>query len=200
MNDNSVKELIDSFIAYRNLIAPLQESLHAVSKTYGEIRDDLDALSKNFSGSAASQLDRFHSILSSQAKSGQELSRRIDEYAQSGERYARAVTDMSSRFSGVVNRIDALMEIEGKARSQIERIDALLEEKKSSYDLKGLQRSLDCYNANVEKISDFINKDIATVLVQNAEKIESIRKENEQLSKLVSKQSEDIATLTSMFS
>lgn len=200
MNDNSVKELIDSFIAYRNLIAPLQESLHAVSKTYGEIRDDLDALSKNFSGSAAGQLDRVHSILNSQAKSGQELSRRIDEYAQSGEKYAKAVTDMSSRFSGVVNRIDALMEIEGKAKSQIERIDALLEEKKSSYDLKGLQRSLDGYNANVEKISDFINKDIATVLVSNAEKIETIRKENEELSKLVARQSEDIATLTSMFS
>ena len=49
MNDNSVKELIDSFIAYRNMIAPLEESLRQVSKTYGEIREDLDSLSKNFS-------------------------------------------------------------------------------------------------------------------------------------------------------
>ena len=200
MNDNSIKELIDSFIAYRNLIAPLQESLHTVSKTYGEIREDLDALSKNFSGNAASQLDRVHSTINAQAKSGQELSRRIDEYAKSGEKYAQAVSDMSARFSGVVDRIDSLQEIEGSVRSQIERLDALIEEKKSSYDLKGLQRSLDGYNANVEKISDFINKDIASVLKQNAEKIEAIRNENEELSKLVAQQSNDIATLTSMFS
>lgn len=200
MNDNSIKELIDSFIAYRNLIAPLQESLHTVSKTYGEIREDLDALAKNFSGNAASQLEKIHSTLNAQAKSGQELSRRIDEYSQASEKYAQAVSEMSSRFSGVVERIDSLQEIEKTARSQVERIDALIDEKKSSYDLKGLQKSLDGYNTNVEKISDFINKDIASVLKQNAEKIESIRKENEELGKLVSQQSKDIATLTTMFS
>ena len=199
MNDNSIKELIDSFVAYRNLIAPLQESLHTVSKTYGEIREDLDALTKNFSGSTASQLEKVHATLNSQAKSGQELSRKIDEYAQSGERYAQAVNDMSSRFSGVVNRIDSLQEIETNVRGQIEKLDALIAEKKSSYDLKGLQKSLDGYNTNVEKISDFINKDIASVLKQNAEKIEAIRRENEELSKLVSQQSSDIATLTQAF-
>ena len=200
MSDNSIKDLIESFISYRNLIAPLQESLHAVSKTYGEIREDLDNLSKNFSGNAASQLERVHSTLNAQAKSGQELSRKIDEYAQSGEKYAQAVKEMSSRFSAVVNRIDSLQEIEKSARSQIERIDLLIEEKKSSYNLKELQKSLDGYNTNVEKISDFINKDIASVLKENAEKIESIRRENEELSKVVTQQSKDIATLTEMFS
>ena len=200
MSDNSIKELIDSFIAYRNLIAPLQESLHTVSKTYEEIREDLDNLSKNFSGSAANQLEKVHSTLNAQAKSGQELSRRIDEYAQSGERYAKAVADMNSRFSQVANRVDSLQEIEKSARSQIERIDALIEEKKSSYNLKELQKSLDGYNTNVEKISDFINRDIAAVLKENAEKIEAIRKENEELSKVVAQQSKDIGTLTAMFS
>ena len=33
MNENSIKELIDSFIEYRNLIAPLQDALLSVSKT-----------------------------------------------------------------------------------------------------------------------------------------------------------------------
>lgn len=201
MSDNSIKELIESFVAYRNLIAPLQESLHTVSKTYGEIREDLDNLSKNLAGNnAASQLEKVHATLNAQAKSGQELSRRIDEYAQSGERYAKAVGEMSTRFSEVVNRIDSLQDIEQRARAQIERIDALIEEKKSSYNLKGLQKSLDGYNANVEKISDFINRDIATVLKQNADKIESIRKENEELRKVVSQQSKDIATLVAAFS
>ena len=199
MSDNSIKDLIESFISYRNLIAPLQESLHSVSKTYEEIREDLDNLSKSFSGNAANQLEKVHSTLNAQAKSGQELSRRIEEFSQSGERYAKAVNEMSSRFSSLVDRVDSLQEIEKSARSQIERIDSLIEEKKSSYNLKELKQSLDGYNTNVEKISDFINKDIATVLKQNAEKIESIRRENEELCKAVSEQGKDIAALTATF-
>lgn len=199
MSDNSINELIESFIAYRNLIAPLQETLQSVSKTYGEIRDDLDSLTKSFSGNASSQLERVHATLNAQAKSGQELSRRIEEYAQTGEKFAKAVQDMSLRFSEVVDRIDSLQKIENSVRSQIERIDNLIDEKKSTYNVKELQKSLDSYNSNVEKISDFINKDIASVLKQNAEKIESIRKENEELSKVVSQQGTDIATLTAMF-
>lgn len=199
MNDNSIKELIESFIEYRNLIAPLQESLHTVSKTYEEIRGDLDNLSRSFSGNTAINLEKVHATLNAQARSGQELTKKIDEYAQSGERYAKAVNDMSSRFSAVVERVDALQQIERSARSQIERIETLIEEKKSSYNLKELKQSLDGYNTNVQKISDFINKDIASVLTSNAEKIERIRKENEELSKAVSEQSKDIATLTATF-
>ena len=49
-------------------------------------------------------------------------------------------------------------------------------------------------------ISDFINKDIAAVLKQNADKIESIRKENELLSASVAEQGKDISILISEFS
>ncbi|MBD5132684.1 MAG: hypothetical protein HDT28_08895 [Clostridiales bacterium] len=199
MSDNSIKELIDSFIAYRNLIAPLQDSLHSVSKTYEEIRNDLDALTKNFSGSAMAQLDKVHSTLNAQAKSGQELGKRIEEYSASGERYAKAVEEMSARFSTVADRISSLVEIENAAQSQLARIDALISEKRSSYNLKELQKSLDGYTANVEKISDFINKDIAEVLKDNADKIEAIRKENEQLSAAVAAQGKDIAALVTEF-
>ncbi|MDE7208930.1 MAG: hypothetical protein K2O31_03530, partial [Clostridia bacterium] len=197
ISENSIKELIDSFVAYRNLLAPLQESLHSVSKSYEEIRNDLDNLTKSFSGNAANQLEKVHSTINAQAKSGQELGRRIEEYATSSEKYAQAVNDMSSRFSEVVNRIDSLSKIEKSAQSQLAQIDNLITEKKSSYNLKELQKSLDGYNKNVERISDFINKDIASVLKQNAEKIETIRKENEELSTAVAEQGKDIATLIS---
>lgn len=200
MSEDSIKELIDSFIAYRNLIAPLQESLHSVSKTYEEIRADLDNLTKSFSGNAAAQLEKVHATINAQAKSGQELGKRIEEYASSGEKYAQAVKDMSARFSEVVNRIDTLGEIEKTAQNQLARIDTLISEKRSTYNLKELQKSLDGYNTNVEKISDFINKDIASVLKQNAAKIEEIRRENEELSAAVAEQGKDIATLISEFS
>ena len=200
MNDDSIKELIDSFIAYRNLIAPLQDSLNSVGKAYEEIRNDLDNLAKSFSGGAVSQLEKVHSTLNAQAKSGQELTRRIEEYAASGEKYAQSVENMSARFSEVVNRIDSLSEIEKSAQAQLARIDALIADKRSSYNLKELQKSLDGYNVNVEKISAFINKDIASVLKQNADKIEAIRKENQELSAAVAEQGKDIATLIAEFS
>lgn len=200
MTDNSVKELIERFTEYRNMIAPLADSLHAVGKTYEEIRDDLDNLSKSFSGNAATQLEKVHATINAQAKSGQELGRRIEEYAASGKKYAQAVNDMSEKFSEVVDRIVSLSEIERTAQSQLERIDTLIAEKRSSYNLKELQKSLDGYNTNVEKISDFINKDIASVLKQNADKIEAIRKENEALSAAVAEQGKDIATLIKEFS
>ena len=199
MDEKSIKELIESFIAYRNLIAPLQDSLHSVSKTYEEIKNDLDNLSKSFSGNAASQLEKVHTTINAQARSGQELSKRIEEYAASGEKYAQAVKNMSTRFSEVVDRIDSLSEIEKSAQAQLARIDTLIAEKRSSYNLKELQKSLDGYNTNVEKISDFINKDIASVLKQNADKIEAIRKENEELSAAVFAQGKDIATLITEF-
>lgn len=200
ISENSIKDLIDSFIAYRNLIAPLQDSLHSVSKTYEEIRNDLDNLTKSFSGNAVNQLEKVHATINAQAKSGQELGKKIEEYSASSEKYAQAVNDMSSRFSEVVNRMDSLDKIEKSAQSQLAQIDTLIAEKKSSYNLKELQKSLDGYNKNVERISDFINKDIAVVLKQNAEKIENIRKENEELSAAVNEQGKDIAILIEEFS
>ncbi|MDE6188769.1 MAG: hypothetical protein K2G37_00585 [Clostridia bacterium] len=200
ISENSIKDLIDSFISYRNLIAPLQDSIQSVSKSYEEIKNDLENLSKSFSGNAASQLEKVHSTINAQARSGQELSKKIEEYSASSEKYAQAVNDMSSRFSEIVNRIDSLGKIEKSAQSLLAQIDTLIAEKRSSYNLKELQKSLDGYNKNVEKISDFINKDIATVLKQNADKIETIRKENEQLSAAVAEQGKDIATLISEFS
>lgn len=199
ISENSIKELIDSFISYRNLIAPLQDSLHAVSKSYEEIRNDLDNLNKSFSGNASNQLEKVHATISAQAKSGQELGRKIEEYAASSEKYAQAVNDMSSRFSDVANRIDSLEKIEKSAQSQLAQIDNIINEKRSSYNLKELQKSLDVYNKNVEKISDFINRDIAAVLKQNADKIETIRKENQELSAAVAEQGKDIALLISEF-
>lgn len=200
MNENSIKELIDSFIEYRNLIAPLQDALLTVGKTYEEIKNDLETVTKSFSGNVVSQLERIHSTINAQARSGQELGKRIEEYAASGEKYAQAVKDMTTRFSDVVKSIDTLGSIEKSAQAQLERIDNLIAEKQSSYNLKELQKSLDNYNKNVEKISEFINKDIANVLKNNADKIESIKKENAELSAAVAEQGRDIAVLITEFS
>lgn len=196
---NEIKQLIDSFSAYRNVLAPLQESLHSLAETYGAIREDLDNLTKNLSGNAGSQLEKIHSTLSQQAKSGQELARKIDEYADSGEQYSRAVAEMTRRFGEISGKLDAINQIEKTAESIMGRLEELVEEKRASYNVKELQRSLDAYNKNVEKISEFINKDIAAVLQQNADKIEAIRRENEALATVVGEQGKAVSELTAMF-
>ena len=196
---NDIKQLIDSFSAYRNVLAPLQESLHSLATTYGEIREDLDNLTKSLSGNASSQLEKIHQTLNQQAKSSQELVRKIDEYADSGERYSRAVEDMTKRFGEIADKLDAINQIEKTAEGLMDRLEELVEEKRASYNVKELQRSLDAYNKNVERISEFINKDIASVLQQNADKIESIRRENEALASVVGEQGRAVAELTAMF-
>ena len=196
---NDIKQLIDSFSAYRNVLTPLQESLHSLAETYISIREDLDNLNKSLSGNAGSQLEKIHATLNQQAKSGQELSRRIDEYAESGEKYSRAVADMTKRFEGIATKLDAISQIEKTAEAIMGRLEELMEEKRASYNVKELQRSLDTYNKNVERISEFINKDIASVLQQNADKIEGIRRENEALASVVGEQGRAVAELTAMF-
>ena len=196
---NDIKQLIDSFSAYRNVLAPLQESLHALAETYGEIRQDIDNLSKSLSGNAGAQLEKIHQTLSQQAKSGAELARRIDEYADSGEKYSRAVAEMTKRFGEIADKLSAIDQIEKTAEAIMGRLEELVEEKRASYNVKELQRSLDTYNKNVERISEFINKDIAAVLQQNAEKIEAIRRENEALATVVGEQGRAVGELTAMF-
>jgi len=196
---NELKELIDGFLSYRNLLTPLQESLKNISESYRSIKTDLDNLTGSFSGDVSGQLDKINATIKAQAKSGAALTEKIAEYSESGERYARAVTDMTRRFEDISAKLDAVDEIEKKAESILSRLENAVAEKSASYNLKELQKSLDVYNKNVEKISDFINKDIATVLRQNAEKIEGIRKENEELSVAVAEQGKAVAELTAVF-
>lgn len=198
-DEKQIKELIDNFIEYRNVLVPLQESLRALTATYDAVKTDLDSLSRTLSGNTAGQLDRVHSTLSAQAKSGQELIKKIDEYSASGEKYAQAVDVLQKKFAQAADSLEAFNKIERSAEETLSRLDALISEKRASYNLKELQKSLDSYNKNVEKIADFINKDIAEVLTANAEKIEAIRQENERLSVIVSGQSQSIAALTSTY-
>lgn len=200
MSENEdLKKLIDSFIAYRNLLAPLQESLKAVGDTYEAIKNDLDSLSRSLSGNAAGQLEKIQSVLNAQAKNGLELSKKIDEFASGSDRYTQAVNKMTSKFAEISKRIEDADEIERQAEELIGKLDNLVSEKRQSYNLKDLQRALEVYNKNVEKVSDFINKDVGEVLSDNAEKIEAIKRQNEALTDAVAEQGKSIAQLTATF-
>ena len=196
---NELKELIDSFVAYRNVLTPLEENLRGIASTYSSIRDALDEINRTFAPGTGVQLDKINSTLNAQARSGKELAQKIDEYAVSGENYAKAVSDMTARFDDVAKKLEIVTQMEKSAEHILSKLEATIEEKKTSYNLKDLQKSLEAYNKGVEKISDFINKDVAAVLQENAKKIEEIRKENEALSAALAEQNKTVASLSGYF-
>ena len=81
-------------------------------------------------------------------------------------------------FETIQTKISAVNEIETKAEEQISRLDDILEEKKRNYDLKDLKNSLDKYNANLQSVSEFINKDVAENIVENTKTIQEIKSGN----------------------
>ncbi|MGN0768515.1 MAG: hypothetical protein ACI4M8_04070, partial [Christensenellales bacterium] len=103
------------------------------------------------------------------------------------------------RFDDVAKKLETVTQMEKSAESILSKLEAMIEEKKTSYNLKDLQKSLDAYNKGVEKISDFINKDVGAVLQENAKKIEEIRKENEALSAALAEQNKTVASLSGYF-
>lgn len=194
-----LQELIDAFIAYREVLTPLQENVKSVADAYGGIKADVERLDKTFSGDAKVQLERIFNSLSQQAKSSRELTQKIDEFAKSGEKFGQAVADMTEKFSSVEQRLAAIDRLEKTAEEQLERLDAIVNEKKVSYNVKDLQKSLDQFNKNVERVSEFINKDVAAVLQENGKKIEEIRRENEAMSAALSEQNKTVKELLYAF-
>lgn len=195
-----LNELIESFISYRNLLLPLQENLKQVASSYQSIKDDLGLIERTLGGNVAGQLDKIQSTLLTQAKSGKELTEKIGAYAESGDKFAKSVAALNQSFSLVTEKLQAVTEIENAAENLIAKLDGIINEKRANYNLKDLQKSLDSYNKNVERISEFINKDVASVMQENARKIEELRKQNELLSATVGKQGESVAELTAVYS
>lgn len=178
-----LKTLIDAFIGYRDLLTPIQSGLSDFLETYNGVRDDIEKLNSAFDGSAQSNLQSIARTLASQAEKSTDLSSRIEQFAKATNKYVSQIDNLVSLLEKTEQRIAVINEIEGKASEQIKKLDAVIEEKKINYNLRDLQRSLEGYDNNVKKVSDFINKDVAEVLSENARKIDAIKQGEENLGK-----------------
>ena len=147
-----LQELIEAFVAYREVLTPLQENLRSVADAYGGIKSDVERLDKTFSGETKVQLDKIYQSLSNQAKSSRELTEKIDAFAKAGERFSQAVAEMTNKFSAIEERLNAIDKLEKTAEEQLARLDNVVNEKKVTYNVKDLQKSLDQYNKNVERV------------------------------------------------
>ena len=95
----------------------------------------------------------------------------------------------------VQKHLSTLNEIENKAQEQLQKLDSIIEEKKINYNIKELQRSLENYNNNAQKLSEFINKDVAEALRKNSGEIENIKKANQAIENKMDDERKDIAQI-----
>lgn len=198
-NTEDLKALIDSFLAYRNILVPLQESLHSAVESYGSIKDDISRLEQTFGGQTKAQLDKIYLTINQQARSSAEMSEKIDKFVAGIDRYTKMMADTNEKFSNIEEKLLTINAIEKNAEEQIQRLDAIINEKKINYNIKDLQKTLESYNKNVERVSDFINKDVAKVLQDNGKKIDEIKRDNELLSESLKSQGQTVDSLISAF-
>ena len=183
MENNEVQSLISAFKGYRDILTPIQTSLHELADTYSTMEEDLQKLSLAFNGDAKTKLNQIYDNLSNQSKKSADLASSIDGFLKNSNKYISDVSKISSNLEAFEEKISTLNEIEKKAQEQIRRLDELIEEKKINYNVKDLERALDSYNNNVQKVSDFINKDVAQSLNETSKKVDAIKKDSEELAR-----------------
>ena len=195
MDNNEVNALIDAFVGYREMLVPIQSDLHEFLSTYEALKNDLQKMDTAFSGDVQKKLTEIYSSLSSQAEKSAELTRKVDQFLQSSNRYTEEVNKLISTFESISGRISSVNELEAKAEEQIGKLDTILDEKRRLYNLKDLEKSLDQYKANLQNVSDFINKQVAENIIENTRSIQSVKDGNENIAKRLEEEKKSVDDL-----
>ena len=199
MDNSEVNALIDAFVGYREMLVPIQADMHEFLETYGALKNDVDKLNNAFSGDVQARLSEIYKNLASQAEKSEELTRKVDQFLKSSEKYTEGVSNLISMFQNIENRISSVNELESQAEAQIGRLDTIIEEKRRNYDLKDLKKSLDSYNANLQTVGDFINKDVAENIISNTASIKQIKEGNENIAKRLEEEKQSIDVLAETY-
>ncbi len=199
MDNNEVNALIDAFVGYREMLVPIQADMHEFLETYGALKNDVDKLNVAFSGDVQGKLSEIYKNLASQAEKSEELTRKVDQFLKSSEKYTEEVDSLIGMFKSIQDRISAVNEIEAKAEEQIGRLDTIIEEKRRNYDLKDLKKSLDAYNSNLQTVGDFINKDVAENIIENTNSIKEIKEGNQSIAKHLEEEKQTIEGLVETY-
>jgi chromosome segregation ATPase len=180
-NNNEIKELVSAFKGYRDLLTPIAQNLNEFSSSFNGMKKDIENLNSTFGGDIQGKLDKIYQDLSSQAEKSKSLAGEIDNFSSKTHDYLSAIDSVANALKNVEERLTLANSIEQKAEEQIAKLDTIIEEKKKNYDIKQLQKNLETYNVGVEKVSEYINKDVADTLKHSSEMIESINDRNESV-------------------
>ena len=200
MDNNEIKSLITSFKEYRDLLTPIEQSLKTFSLSFESISEDLKNLNTSFDGSVQNKLDKIYKELSSQADKAKTLSSQVDTFMNSTNRYISSVDRLISIFSKIEEKVSTVDRIQKEAEEHIDKLDAIIEDKKKTYNLKQLEKNLENYNVGVQKVSEFINHDVADVLQTNCKKINDIQDKNNSVYQALIEEKSTIENLIATYS
>ena len=175
MENNEIKVLIETFKEYRDLLTPIEQNLRAFSVSLGGIKGDIQNLNASFEGNMQGKLDKIYSELSSQAEKARTLASEVDRFMNNTTKYINSIDNLVNTFGKIENKLNTVTDIQNKAEQQISKLDEIIEEKRKSYDIRQLEKNLATYNVGVQKVSDYINKDVAEALKNSNDKIKQIQ-------------------------
>lgn len=200
MNNNiELQELIEVFKGYRDLITPLQENMKSLALAFESLKEDVSKLNSAFDGGLGARLEDVAETLEKQSVKSAQMATAIDKFSNDSARYFKGVSLTLDALDKAEKKLESVSELENQAKEQIKKLDSIIEDKKVNYNIKDLQKSLEIYNVNVKKMSDFINKDVADSLSQNAKEIEQIKRENETVSAKLDKEKQTLDEMLSVF-
>jgi len=174
--DIQIKQLIDTFIEYRNLLSPIQKNLSDFLASYNEVKSSIENLSLSFEGDLQKQLLSMFDRMERETKKAGELASQIDKLTTSTDKYAQGITQISAQFNRIEGRLGALLELDKRADEQFNKIDMIIEERGKSYNIKELSVAIEGYNKDIKKVSEFLNKDIGDVMMENGRQLGEIKK------------------------
>ena len=198
-NEKDIQNLINSFVEYRNLLSPIEQNLRNFAETYENMQSDIKALNNSFDGNIQKKLDGIYNDMFKQFEKSKDLASQIESFRQRTDKFSNQMENLISAFEKIESRISKIDEIEEKATNQIEKLDAIVEQKKKVYNMKDLEKNLESYNTNVQRINDYINNDIGNVLKQNNEKISIIKDKNESVYETLVEEKSNIEELVERY-
>ena len=193
--DSELKNLVEVFKEYTDLLMPIQKNLNDFSLSYNAVKEDVEKLNETFDGNVKKDIEKLSNDMNKQLNSANAISQKIETFMALTEKYNDAMNKLINTFEKTQAKLVHMQEIEQKADEQLSKLDNLLDEKKKSYNVKDLQISLDNYNSNVQKVADFINKDVAESINKNNEKIKEIKENSELINKKLSEENSSIQAL-----
>lgn len=199
MNDNEVKVLIETFKGYRDLLAPIQSNLNDFIATYSGLQGDIDRLNQAFSGDAKTNLEKIYRALSGQAEKATDLASQIDRFMKMSNKYTDDVAKLLGAVEKVADKLENISALENKAETQLEKLETILNEKRKSYNVKDLERTLENYDDNVRRMNDFINKDVAEKVADSNAKINAVKSGSEAMLNRISQEKTSIEELTATY-
>lgn len=199
MDNNEVNALIDAFVGYREMLLPIQADMHEFLNTYSALKSDVEKLDAAFAGDVQGKLSSIYKLLASQAEKSEELINKVDQFLKSSNKYTEKVDHLMNMFDSIENKISSVNNLEERAEEQISKLDTIIEEKKRSYNLKDLEKSLEQYNNNLQVVGDFINKDVAENIVQNTRSIQSIKDGSDNIAKQLLDEKKSIDALAETY-